>query len=342
MLPEPIQQIDRTWAIWRGQTLAYFAGCDYFRMASHPAVLNAAREALDRYGLNVGASRYTTGNHVLYDQLESALMEFFGIQSATLVANGFLTNLAVVETLRGDFEGIAIDARAHPSLVKAAELSGVPIRTFRHRDVENFRDVVGRCKKALAMTDRVFAHDGSIAPLDEYEKALPTDCWIIVDDSHGAGVVDFPKRLRERVVRTMTLSKAFGSFGGAILGSHTLAKKLEQSSILRGSTPFPLPNAAAALASLKLLKQVEFRERLRANFLRATGRVSEAPIFSIEPSDAEKFSSALLKGGVFPSRIQYPGGPSGGYFRFAISSEHTRAQLDALAQLKNGIFESSP
>jgi len=300
-------------------------------MASHPAVLGAAREALDKYGLNVGASRYTTGNHILYDQLESALKEFFEVGSATILANGFLTNMAVIAGLVGEFEEIVIDERAHPSLVQAAVSVPFPVWTFCHRDVESFRGIVGQRKRPLVLTDRVFAHDGSVAPLEEYEKALQADCWMIVDDSHGAGVLDFPKGLRQRVVRTMTLSKAFGSFGGAVLGSELVGRRLEQSSILRGSTPFPLPNAAAALASVKLLKDVELRERLRGNFFRATGRPGDVPIYSREPKDSEKFANALLKRGIFPSRIRYPGGPEGGYFRFAISSEHTRAQLDALA-----------
>lgn len=92
--PELLQQIDRTWVVWRGQTLAYFGGCDYFRLATHPKIVAAAHEAIAKYGLNVAASRFTTGNHPLYNQLEEALAEFFASESALIVSNGYLTNLA--------------------------------------------------------------------------------------------------------------------------------------------------------------------------------------------------------------------------------------------------------
>ena len=72
-LAEPLQQIDRTFVLRRGRKLSYFAGCDYFRMASHPAVLEAMREGIGKFGLNVSASRRTTGNHALYEELEHAL-----------------------------------------------------------------------------------------------------------------------------------------------------------------------------------------------------------------------------------------------------------------------------
>ena len=84
-LAEPLQQVNRTFVIRRGRKLSYFGGCDYFRLASHPEVLGAMREGLDRFGLNVAASRRTTGNHLLYDKLETALAKFFRAETATLI-----------------------------------------------------------------------------------------------------------------------------------------------------------------------------------------------------------------------------------------------------------------
>jgi 7-keto-8-aminopelargonate synthetase-like enzyme len=71
--PEPLQQIDRTYVLHRGRKLSSFFGCDYFRLASHPAVLKATLTGLKEFGLNVAASRLTTGNHKLYQALESEL-----------------------------------------------------------------------------------------------------------------------------------------------------------------------------------------------------------------------------------------------------------------------------
>ena len=83
--PEPLQQIDRTYVRYRQRKLSCFSGCDYFRLASHPQVMAALHAGLRKFGLNVAASRMTTGNHVLYRELEAQLADFFAAESALLV-----------------------------------------------------------------------------------------------------------------------------------------------------------------------------------------------------------------------------------------------------------------
>src|SRR5690606_9263144 len=118
-LPEPLQQIDRTYVRAGKRRLSYFAGCDYFRLASHPKVLRALNEGVKKNGLNVAASRMTTGNHELYGKLEKALAQFFGSESALIVSNGYVTNLIVAQALAGEFSHVVMDEKAHPSLLDA-------------------------------------------------------------------------------------------------------------------------------------------------------------------------------------------------------------------------------
>lgn len=340
--PDPLQQIDRTWVIWRGQTLAYFGGCDYFRLATHPKVVAAAQEAIAKYGLNVAASRFTTGNHPVYNQLETALAEFFASEAALIVSNGYLTNLAVIQGLRDRFSHILLDERAHVSLADAAAAAHVEVILFSHRNPTDVGRKVPKYAKALLMTDGVFAHDGAIAPLREYQEALQHDAWILVDDSHGAGVLGengrgTPEHLgvsRERVIQTTTLSKAFGCYGGAIIASNDVCDAVRsKSAVITGATPFPLSHAAASIAATEVLKSRELRSALRDN-LRRLGLESPVPIHAHFPND-ENSKRQLIRGllarGIFPTNIRYQNGPPEGYFRFAISSEHSRAQLDALA-----------
>src|ERR1051326_3164156 len=98
-LPEPLQQIDRTYVRCGNRKLSYFSGCDYFRLASHPQILRALCEGAKQYGLNVAASRLTCGNHRLYLQLEERLADFFAAEDALLVPSGYLTNLVVAQAL---------------------------------------------------------------------------------------------------------------------------------------------------------------------------------------------------------------------------------------------------
>src|SRR5215470_11384615 len=101
--PEPLQQVDRTYVRFRGRKLSYFSGCDYFRLASHRKVVAALRAGVAKYGINVAASRLTTGNHMLYGRLEQQLAIFFDSPTALLVPTGYLTNLVVAQALAGEF-----------------------------------------------------------------------------------------------------------------------------------------------------------------------------------------------------------------------------------------------
>jgi 8-amino-7-oxononanoate synthase len=356
--PEPLQQIERTYVRYRNRKLSYFSGCDYFRLASHPEVIAALKEGLQKYGLNVAASRLTTGNHVLYGKLEEKLAGFFGAESALLVSGGYVTNLIVAQALAGSFSHAIVDEKAHPSLWDAARMLDCPVVKFRHRDMEDLEQAVRRCgpgARLMLMTDGMFAHDGSAAPLGKYLKILPKDAVILVDDAHGAGVlgktgkgsVEHEGVSRKRIIQTVTLSKGFGTYGGAILGAESLRKGIiEHSKMFMGSTPLPLPLANAAMRSMQIMKKGKsLRGRLVTNVkfvkeaLCSAGKLPEitpGPIVPVVPRsvrDATKMGEGLLKAGIYPPFVKYATGPANGYFRFVISSEHSREQLRKLVEV---------
>jgi 7-keto-8-aminopelargonate synthetase-like enzyme len=357
-MQDELQQVDRTYVIWKNRRLSYFAGCDYFRLASHPAILKSVKQGLKQYGLNVAASRLTTGNHALYTRVEAALAEFFAAPAAVLVGNGYATNLIVAQALRDDFSHVLIDARAHASLRDATRFFSCPIVDFQHRDPFDLGRRLRGKPRPLVMTDGVYSRDGEIAPLREYLKMLPAGGLILIDDAHSAGLLgaggrgtaEYAGVPRRRIIQTATLSKAFGVYGGAILCERALREKImARSRMFAGTTPLPLPLANAALTSIALLRRGEsFRGRLSRNVdhvksaLRAGGMVvpeTPAPIIAVIPRDAlerKVLRKRLLSRGVFPSFIRYPGGPETGYFRFVISSEHSREQLDSLLKSLHG------
>ena len=356
-LPSPLQQVDRKYVSYRGKRLSYFGGCDYFRLASHPNVLRAAREGLATFGLNVSASRVTTGNHRLYERLEIELARFFNVEAALLVPNGYVTNLAVAQTLAGRFSHALLDARAHASLADAAPFLDCPIVKFQHRDAEDLGRRLRRLGpgvRPILLTEGMFSHDGSVAPLKAYLRILPKNSLVLLDDAHSAGVLgktgkgttEYAGVDRRRIIQTVTLSKAFGVYGGVILATRRTRKQIiARSRLFTGSTPLPLPLASAALEAVNILRNASrLRARLRRNVdllktaLRGAGFPEEptpGPVVSIVPRhhrEAQALKWSLLRRRILPVFIQYPGGPAGGYFRFAISSEHTRTQLDHLAR----------
>jgi 7-keto-8-aminopelargonate synthetase-like enzyme len=291
----------------------------------------------------VAASRVTTGNHWAYEQLEAALRAFFKAEEVVLASNGYVTNLMVSQALCGAFSQAVIDERAHPSLKDAIRFLDCPLVEYKHRDAKNAATSIARAPagaKTIMMTDGVFAHDGTLAPLPELLKALPKNGTLLLDDAHGAGVLGSNGRgtvehfgIRDRrIVRTITLSKAFGAYGGAVLASRHLCKKIiARSALFAGSTPLPPPLAAAAFAAAATIAgDTAMRNRLRRN-LKLIGK--DTPIIAITPKTAQEvdqLKKRLLKAGVFPSFIRYPSGPASGYFRFAISSEHTPEQIQSL------------
>jgi len=352
---DTLQQVNRTAVRWRNRSLTYFGGCDYFRLASHRKVLLAIRAGLRRYGLNVAASRLTTGNHVVYEELEAALASFFEVPSATLVSNGYAAAPVAAQALQGRFNHVLLDEKSHPSLQEAGRQFRCPIVTFRHRDPQDLARLLGRRgvkDKPIVLTDGLFAHSGELAPLAQYLEQLPPHGVILVDDAHGAGILgpngrgtpEYAGVSRDRIIQTISLSKAFGVFGGAILGEAQLHEGvLRGSPMFAGSTPLPPPLAAAALASLKIVRtEPRLRQRLERNIQYVRSALSQqgfpvssaaTPIVAFQPSSATKaeaMTRRLLARKVFPSLIKYPGAPEAGYFRFAIASEHTKQQLDAL------------
>jgi 7-keto-8-aminopelargonate synthetase-like enzyme len=291
---------------------------------------------------------------VVYEQLERTLAKFFGVESATLASNGYVPNLMVAQALAGQFSHALIDERAHGCLVDAAQLLDCPVLKFKHRDAADLARIIQRLGriKPLLLTDGMFSHDGQIAPLRDYLAALPASATILLDDAHGAGVLGKTGRgsvehagvSAKRIIQTITLSKVFGVYGGAVLGSHKLRSAIvARSRIFVGNTPLPLPLACAALKSAAILKADKtLRTRLLRNTAYAKDKLSASgfavtaspsPIIPFVPQNAReaaRLTRRLLAHGIHPPFIKYPGGPTSGYFRFAISSEHARRQLDDL------------
>lgn len=357
-LSPPLQQVDRTFVMAGRRRLSYFSGCDYFRLSSHPKVLQAVNEGMRRFGLNVAASRLTTGNHVLYDELEERLCDFFNAEEALLLPSGYCGASVAAQSLAGQFSHALVDSRAHAALIDAAVFLECPVLRFQHGNVEGLKQVVSRCgqhARVILLTDGMFSHDGSVAPLRLYRQALPKDAWLLVDDAHGAGVLGETGKgslehagvSRYRTVQCVTLSKALGVYGGALLCSKSFRTGvIKNSRQFTGTTPIPLPLVNGAIKSIGLLaNDPGFRVRLRnnANFVKESLiqaglnlPSTPGPIIRIVPrstSAAKQVSAALLRAGVFPLITRYLDRHTTGYFRWVISSEHTRSQLEVLCKV---------
>ena len=356
--PEPLQFIGENEVRWRHRTLTYFSGCDYFRLARSPEVARAARAALAAHGLNVAASRQTTGNHEIYRHLEARLADFFGSETALIFPDGYLAPGAAAQAMAGEFTHALVDELAHGALVDAARMLECPVKNFKHRDVSDLTRVLAKCglkTRPILLTDGMFSHDGSVAPLTEYLKTLPPRGMILVDDAHGVGVLgttgqgslEHAGAPRKRIIQCGTMSKAFGVYGGIVLGSSVLQGKIRaQSRLFAGTTPLPPPLAGAALAALNILQREPYRRKklfqnlssLRAQIRQSGWDIPEMPgpivrLPLMNPGAASDLKARLLAAGIYPPFLKYGSASAAGFFRFVISSQHTQTQLDTLASV---------
>ncbi len=364
--PEPLEFIGTNTVRFRRRTLLYFSGCDFFRLARDPRLALAAQKSLEKSGLNVAASRFTTGNHEIYTRLENELAHFFAAESALLLPDGYLAPLAAATALAGEFSHALIDESAHGALVDAARMLACPVKKFRHRHIIDLKKVLWKCGKnarPIILTDGVFSYDGSVAPLRDYLKILSRRGMILVDDAYGAGVLgatgkgtlEFENVSRRRVLHCATLSKAFGVYGGVVLSSHAMREKIiERSRAFVGTTPLPPPLAGAAIAAVKILRsEPQRRKRLFQNValvrkqLRAAGwEISESPgpIVRLPVLLAAlelELKKRLLVAGIYPPYLRYGNMPHG-TFRFIVSSEHTAAHLEKLCAVLAAFKKSFP
>lgn len=204
------------------------------------------------------------------------------------------------------------------------------------------------------MTDAVFGHDGSLAPLRDYHAALPEKGILLADDSHGVGVLGDHGRgslehwgiAYRRVIQTATFSKAFGVYGGVILGGPGLRKRLASGSgAFIGNTPLPPHLVSGIAAAIGVMGRSQARrQRLLRNLRTVTAGIGVGqknfPVISVVPAneaERRRIVRNLSAAGIHPPFIRYPGGVANGFFRFAISSEHTRGQLEALIGALQGL-----
>ncbi|MDA7650874.1 pyridoxal phosphate-dependent aminotransferase family protein [bacterium] len=347
-----------------GVDLLSFHGCGYLGLAHDPRVRAAAHEAIDQFGVSGLASRNTSGNLELHERLEERLSEFFGAEAALVLADGYLADIAAAQALScrpGEgptpAERVALhDADAHPSITDALTSAGFRSFSYGAGDMSHALALLDLHKDAapLVATDGAFAMHGRLAPAAELLRHLPASAHMLIDDSHGVGVVGRTGRgvvelfgLDDpRIILTGSLAKALGSAGGFITGSADTVEAIRRHACsFTGTTALAPPLCAAAIVSLDLIDaEPERLERLRANIgqlhrtarrvgLRSTGTFLPVLRIELESEDeARRLSAALHVEGIFAPAIRYHGTEGKGLVRCAVTSEHTAAELRRLEE----------
>jgi glycine C-acetyltransferase len=344
------------WMIVDGKRVLNFCTNNYLGLANDPRLRDAAKKAVDDWGVGPAAVRSIAGTLELHREFERRIAAFKGVEDALYVQSGFCANQAAIAPMVGKEDVIFTDRLNHASIIDGCRLSSAKIMVYEHCDVADaervIKENVGNYRRALLVTDGVFSMDGDIAPLDQlYEVCEKYGVITMVDDAHGEGVVGRGGRgivdhfgLHGKFdLEIGTLSKAFGVMGGVIAGKKIVIDWIRQRArpFLFSSAITPADTAACLAAVAVLEKSTELVDRLwentgyfksemkRLGFDTGVSTTPITPIMLGEAPLAQQFSRALFDDGVFAMAIGFPTVAKGkARIRVMISAAHSRDDLD--------------
>ncbi|MCU4158126.1 pyridoxal phosphate-dependent aminotransferase family protein [Carboxylicivirga sp. A043] len=340
------------------KNMHYFAGVGYFQLQNHPDMLRASIEALQKYGITSATARPGVGTTDLLLALDKKIAEYFDTEDAVYLPSGYLSNMAGIQALKAmnKFDVIFMDELVHYCNKEAALIAGVTIYTFKNRDPKDLEEQIQLHLKAnekpLILSDGMFPVWGWMAPVPEYLAiAEKYDGIVWVDDAHPVGIIgangrgtyDYFSLKSERLFMGATLSKAFGAYGGFILGSEEFIYHVKRGHVIDGSSSPVSAAAGAALKGLQLVEEnPEWRNKIRQNALRVKGGLrsigidvenNDFPITTFKIGGAEqmqKIHAELLKRNIYIQYTKYIGAGPEGVLRTVMFSTHTNEQIDCL------------
>ena len=339
-----------------GRRVINLCANNYLGLADHPALIAAAKEALDTHGFGMASVRFICGTQDIHKELEAALTKFLGTEDTILYPSCFDANGGLFETLLGAEDAVISDELNHASIIDGVRLCKAQRYRYKNCDMVDLEAQLQAAKGArfrLIATDGVFSMDGTIANLKGIcDLAEKYDAMVMVDDAHAAGFIGKSGRgtpehcgVQGRVdVITGTLGKALGgASGGYTSGRKEIVALLRQRSrpYLFSNTVAP-PIVAASLKALELLTaSTELRDKLEENtkYFRAaltekglTIKPGTHPIVPIMLGDAalsQKFAARMLEKGVYVIGFFYPVVPHGtARVRTQVSAAHSHAELE--------------
>jgi 8-amino-7-oxononanoate synthase len=338
-----------------GEKVLMFGSNSYLGLTTHPALKEASKSAIDKYGSGCAGSRFLNGTLDLHIELEEKLAKFVGKESALVFSTGFQVNLGVISSIPGRHDYIIMDDLDHACIIDGARLSFAKTLKYRHNDMASLEKVLQKCKGdsiKLIAVDGVFSMEGDLANLPEIVKlAKKYKANIFVDDAHGIGVMGkFGAGTADHFGLTNdvdmimgTFSKSLASIGGFVAADTDTINYLKHNarSLIFSASIAPA-NAASVIAALDLIQQEPERiEKLWINTYYAMDRLNAAgfdightvtPIIPIYIRDNAKtfmLTKMLLEQGIFVNPIVTPAvSNESSLIRYSLMATHSIDQID--------------
>jgi 8-amino-7-oxononanoate synthase len=350
-----------------GRELVSFSSYDYLGLNGHPEVIDAAKTAIERYGISASASRHVAGERPVHRSLERALAAHYGVDDALVFVSGYGTNVSVIGQLVGAKDIVISDAAMHHSAVTGSVLSGAARRSFPHNDLDSLEQMLAssrsRFERALIVVEGLYSMDGDYPDLPRLNEIKNRfNAWLMVDEAHALGVMGrrgygvaehFGIDPREVDIWMGTLSKALAGCGGYIAGSATLVDYLR---CLAGAFVYSVGMPPVIAASVEKALDIMHREPERVAKLQANGAffrkyarqkgldtgtgqgLSVAPIIVGDSVASVMLSQDLFARGINVLPVFYPAvSAKSSRLRFFLTSMHSeddiRGAIDITAEL---------
>jgi len=356
----PIESGQDTEVILRGKKILMFGSNSYLGLTNHPALKEAAKQAIDKYGTGASGSRLMNGNLDLHEKLEAELADFVNKPAATIFSTGFQVNMGTIPSLMGRNDIILIDDKNHASIIEGCRLAFAKTLKYKHSDMDALEKLLQKVEpnqECLIVTDGIFSMEGDIAKLDKITAlADKYAAAIMVDDAHSLGVLGKHGAgtsdhfgISDKVDLIMgTFSKSLASLGGFVAGDFETINYIKHNArSLIFSAGIPPASAASVLKALEIIKaEPERIEQLWENTNYARQSLlnegfdlghSTTPILPIligNDYKTYKLSSLLLRNGLYVNPVVHPAvEKEKAILRFSLMATHTKAQIDRAVEL---------
>lgn len=336
-----------------GRKIILLGSNNYLGLCEDIRIKEAAKGAIDKYGVGAGGSRLTTGSYDLHRELEEKIASFKGTESALVFNTGYMANLGIISALCDRKWVIFSDKYNHASIIDGCLLSGAKLIRYKHCDMEDLERKIHMYKENnnLIVTDGIFSMDGNAAPLKDIARLAKAHGIVtMVDDAHGVGIlgkngsgtIAHFNLSKEIDIQMGTLSKALASIGGYVAGRKDVIeyiKNISRSFIF--STALPPSSIAASLRAIDIIREDEERRKklidlsewFKKELVKLGFRVTKTitPIIPVIIGNAEntvKFSKGLLEEGIYVPAIRPPTVPKGtSRLRISLMANHDYEDL---------------
>lgn len=332
-----------------------FGSNSYLGLTTHPKVMEAAQDAVRKYGSSCSGSRFLNGTNELHEELEYELADFLQKDEAIVFSTGFQVNLGVIPTVTQKGDVLLLDRLNHASIYEGAKLSDASTVVFRHNDMASLEKRLSHSHDAshrMIVVDGIFSMEGNIAKLPEiielaakYDATVMCDCAhaIGVLGDHGRGTPDHFGLTEETELIGGTFSKSLASLGGYIAGDKETVQYIKHHArALIFSASMTPASTAATITALEIMREDDSRRlKLWENTNHALERLkdlgfdtgtAETPIIPIYIRDNEKayiMTTRLFEEGVFVNSVVAPAvSPQDTLIRFSLMATHSIEQID--------------